>query len=328
MKAAVYERYGPPDVVRVAERPMPDCKPGEVLVRVHAATVSTADWRARTLSMPPGFGLMGRPMFGFRGPRNTVLGADFAGIVETVGAGVTRFKPGDAVFGMSGLAMGGHAEYLVISADGAIVKKPETLSFAEAAGIPFGGTAALYFLRDRAKLKKGESVAINGAAGAVGTAAVQIARAMGLEVTAVCSKANADLVRGLGADHVVDYNETDFTAETGPYDAIFDPVGNAPFARSRSALKPGGRLLAVLGGLGDMLLAPWHTMTTPYEVHAGPAPEKAEDLAHLAALAEAGQFRPVIDSVYPLDRAAEAHARVETGHKRGNVVLAIVPETA
>ena len=325
MKAAIYERYGPPDVVRIAERAMPDCGPDEVLVRVHAATVSSADWRARSLTVPPGFGFLARPMFGFRGPRMQVLGVDFAGLVEKAGAEVTRFKSGDAVFGLTGMALGGHAEYLAIKAGGAIAKKPENLSFEQAAGLAFGGSTALNFLRDRAGMQKGQSILINGAAGAVGSAAVQIAKSMGLEVTAVCSKASAALATSIGADHVIDYARTDFASCSESYDAIMDIVGNAPFSRVKPALKPGGQVLIVLGGLGSLVAAPWQSMTSGHKVHAGPAPERAKDMEDLAALAEAGQFTPVIDSVFALDDIAKAHARVDTGHKRGNVVVSIVP---
>ena len=325
MKAAIYERYGPPDVVHVTEIGTPVCGPDQVLVRVHAATVSSADWRARTLSMPPGFGLLARPMFGFKGPRNKVLGVDFAGIVEETGADVTGFQPGDAVFGLTGLTAGGHAEYLAIKADGAMARKPDALSFEQAASLAFGGSTALNFLRDRAGLKAGQSVLINGAAGAVGTAAVQIAKSMGLVVTAVCSAANAELAERLGADHIIDYTRTDFASTGEEYDAIMDVVGNAPFMRCKRALKPKGQVLVVLGGMGAMLGAPWQSLTSGHKVHAGPAAERASDMEDLAALAASGRFTPVIDSIYPLAEIVAAHKRVDTGHKRGNVVISMAP---
>ena len=223
------------------------------------------------------------------------------------------------------MAAGGHAEYLTIKADGVIARKPENLSFEQAAGLAFGGSTALTFLRDRAGLKKGQTLLINGAAGAVGTAAVQIAKSMGLEVTAVCSAANAVLVKTLGADHVIDYARTDFASTGDEYDAIMDIVGNAPFVRCKRALKPKGQVLVVLGGLGGMLAAPWQTVTTGHKVHVGPAAERASDMEDLAALAASGQFTPVIDSTYSLSDIVAAHARVETGHKRGNVVVSMAP---
>lgn len=299
------------------------CRPGEVLVRVHAATVSSADWRARSLRMPPGFGLLARPVFGFTGPRNKVLGVDFAGVVEEAGAEVTRFKPGDAVFGLTGLAAGGHAEFLTIKAEGAIARKPDRLSFEQATCLCFGGSTALYFLRDRGAMKSGQSLLVNGASGAVGTAAVAIGKAMGLEVTAVCSAGNAERVTTLGANRAIDYARTDFASTGDDYDAIMDIVGNAPFARCKAALKPNGQLLAVLGGLGSLLSAPWYSLTTGHKVHAGPAPERASDMEDLAALAASQQFTPVIDSVYPLEDIVAAHARVDTGHKVGSVVVTI-----
>ena len=326
MKAAVYDTYGPPEVIRVAEVDRPACKDGEVLVRVHAATVSSGDWRTRALKMPPGFGLLARPMFGFTGPRNKILGTDFAGVVEAVAPGVTSFAPGDAVFGSLGFSTGSHAEYVVVSAGGAIAHKPDTVSYAEAAALPFGGATALHFLRDRGRMRPAEHILINGASGAVGSAAVQIAKAMDLEVTAVCSKANADLVSQIGADHIIDYHVRDFAADIETYDAIMDTVGNAPFKRCKPALKPGGRLLAVLAGLGTMIMAPWQSLTSGRKVCAGPVSESPEGMAYLAELAAEGRLRPVIDSVFTLEEVVAAHTRVDSGHKRGNVVLALVPD--
>lgn len=326
MKAAVYETYGEPAVmsVRDVEKPVP--KPNELLIRVHAATVSSADWRARSLILPRGFGPLGRVMFGFSRPRNPTLGSDFAGTIVALGSEVQGFSEGEAVFGSLGFSSGSHAEYVTVPVKAPIARKPDNLSFAEAAAISFGGTTAVDFLIHRGKLQKGEHLLVNGASGCVGSAAVQVAKSVGAEVTAVCSGANADLVRGLGADHVIDYHRSDFASGNTQYDAIMDTVGNAPFARARRALKPNGRLLAVLGSLGEMLSAPWQSLVTDKKVIAGPISERTDDLIMLAKLAEKGAFRPVIDQAFPLSEIVAAHSRVDSGHKRGNVILQIVSE--
>ncbi len=323
MKAAVYDRYGAPDVVRLADVPKPVPKRNEVLIRIRATTVTTADWRGRSLCMPPGFGLMGRLFFGITRPRQPILGTELAGDVEAVGADVTAFKPGDAVFAFPGARMGGHAEYICIPADGMVAHKPANLSYEEAAALSFGGTTALHFLQ-KGNVRPGERVLVNGASGGVGTAVVQLAVHIGAQVTAVCSGANAELVRSLGAVRAIDYTREDFATMGERYDAIVDTVGTAGYARSRTALAPNGRLLLVLGGLGDMLRAPWVAATGGgRRIIAGTAAERPEDLRRLAELAEAGVFRPVIDCVYPLERIVDAHRRVDTGHKRGNVVVTV-----
>ncbi|MFS8067534.1 MAG: NAD(P)-dependent alcohol dehydrogenase, partial [Byssovorax sp.] len=211
MKAIVYHRYGQPDVVALAEVPKPTLGDREVLIRIHASTVTTADWRARSLSLPPGFGLMGRLVFGIFGPRKPILGTELAGEVEAVGKAVTRFKAGDQVFAFAGASYGCHAEYRTMAEDGLIARKPANLSFEEAAALSFGGTTALNFLRDKGGIKPGDRVLIVGASGGVGTAAVQIAKHLGAEVTGVCSTANLELVLSIGADRVIDYTSEDFT---------------------------------------------------------------------------------------------------------------------
>jgi NADPH:quinone reductase-like Zn-dependent oxidoreductase len=322
MKAAVYQRYGPPEVVELKEVPKPTPGAGELLIRIRATTVTSGDWRARSLVMPRGFGLFGRLAFGISRPRQPILGTELAGEIEGVGSGVTLFKTGDAVFAFTGMGMGCHAQYRCVTQDGPVAAKPANLGFDEAAALSFGGTTALDFFR-RGKLQAGERVLVNGASGAVGTAAVQLARHFGAVVTAVCSGANAELVRSLGAERVIDYTREDFAAGGEAYDVIVDTAGTAPFSRSRHALKRGGRLLLVLGGLGDLLGAPWASMTSGRKVIAGPAPERAEDLRLLAGLAEAGRYKPVIDRRYPLEQIVEAHRHVDGGHKRGNVVVTV-----
>ena len=320
MKAIVYDRYGSPDVLRMEEVPTPSPENGEVLIRIHATTVSSGDWRLRSLDMPAGFGLIARPVFGLSGPRQRILGSEFSGTVASVGAGVSRFRAGDAVFGFAGVKLGCHAEYRCMPENGGLALKPGNLEFDEAAALCFGGTTALDFFQ-RAKLRAGEKVLVNGASGAVGTAAVQLARHAGAEVTGVCSATNAELVRSLGATHAIDYAREDFTRNGETYDVILDAAGTAPYSRSRVALKDGGRLLLVLAGLGGLLAAPWVSMTTRHRVIAGPAAERPADVQALADLAAAGAFKPVIDRRYTFDQFADAHRRVDSGRKRGNVVV-------
>ncbi len=320
MKAIVHDRYGPPEVLRLAELEPPTPKPDEVLIRVMATTVTSGDCRVRALRVPPGFGLLARAALGIRGPRRPVLGVELAGVIEAVGAQVDRFKVGDPVFGIDGLRMGAYAQFKCLRQTAALARKPENLSFEQAAALSFGGSTALDFFR-RGKLGPGERVLINGAAGGVGTAAIQLATAFGAEVTAVCRAANAAMVRALGAVHVIDHTQTDFCRNGQTYDLIVDLVGNAPYARCRHSLAPEGRLLLVVASLAQMLSAPWVGLTSRRRIVAGPVVERAEDLQVLAELAAAGRFLPVIDRRYPLAQMADAHRYVDTGHKRGNVVI-------
>ncbi|HEU4521425.1 MAG TPA: NAD(P)-dependent alcohol dehydrogenase [Thermoanaerobaculia bacterium] len=322
MKAIVYETYGSPAVLQLKELPKPEPKDNEVLIRTRATTVTAGDWRVRSLEVPKGFRLLSRLALGIFRPRQKILGSELAGTIESVGRSVTRFKVGDAVFAFPGLKMGSYVEYKCMPEDGPLAAKPENLTFDEAAAISFGGTTALDFLR-RGKLKRGEKVLVNGASGAVGTAAVQLARHFGAEVTAVCSAGNADLVKSIGANRVIDYAKEDFTENGETYDVIVDTAGTAPFSRCRKSLNDGGRLLLVLGGLADMLKAPWVSMTGNKRIVAGTAAGRAEDLRYLADLARSGEFKPVIDRRYPFERMAEAHAYVDTGRKRGNVVVTL-----
>jgi NADPH:quinone reductase-like Zn-dependent oxidoreductase len=321
MRAAVCTAYGGPDVVQVLEIPTPVPKPNEVLIRVAATTVSTADARIRGSRFPSGFWLPARLFLGLTRPRKPMLGTELAGVVEAVGANVTRYRPGDMVFAFSGAGMGCHAEFKSLPEDGAIALKPAGFTFEEAAAISFGGTTARYFLRDVGNVRRGERVLVNGASGAVGTASVQLARHYGAHVTGVCSAGNADLVRSLGADAVIDYKAADFATSGARWDIILDAVGNASFARCRHALNEKGRLLLVVGGLGDLFKAPFQSMTSGLKVAGGPAPDRAQDVADLRMLCEAGAYKPVIDSRYALDRIAEAHARVDSGRKVGSVVV-------
>ena len=322
MKAIVYSRYGSPDVLRLTELEKPVPKDNEILIKTRATTVTAGDWRVRSLDVPAGFGLMSRLALGIFGPRQQILGSELAGEVESIGRNVTKFKVGDAVFAFTGVRMGCYVEYKCMPEDGPVVLKPENLTFDEAAAISFGGTTALDFLR-RGKLKKGERVLVNGASGAVGMAAVQLARHFGADVTGVCSTANADLVRSLGANRVIDYTKEDFTKNNETYDVIVDTAGTAPFARSKNSLKEGGRLLMILGGLADLLRIPWVSMTGSKKIVGGTAVGRKEDLHDLADLAASGEFRVVVDRRYPFAQMAEAHRYVDTGRKKGNVVVTL-----
>ena len=322
MKAIVYKTYGTPDVLEIKELAKPVPKDNEVLIKIHATTVTAADWRVRSLDVPFGFGLLARLALGFFRPRQPILGSELAGTVETVGKAVSKFKVGDPVFAFSGAGMGCHAEYKCMPENGAVVLKPPKLTYDEAAALSFGGTTALDFFRI-GKLQSDERVLINGASGAVGTAAIQLAKYFGAHVTAVCSTANVELVKSLGANQVIDYTKQDFTKNGETYDVIVDTAGTAPFPRSKTSLKEKGRLLQVLGGLPDILRAPWVATTSSKRIIAGPAAERAEDLRLLAKLAQAGEFKPVIDRRYPFEQIVEAHRYVDTGRKRGNVVITL-----
>ncbi len=323
MKAVVYEKYGPPEVLQLKEIEKPTPKDNEVLIKISATTVTSGDWRLRSLIVPLGFGLLTRLVFGISKPKQPILGSELAGVVESVGKAVSKFKVGDAVFAFSDAAMGCYAQYKCMPQDGAVALKPPNLSFDEAAALSFGGSTALSFFR-RGALQRGQSVLINGASGGVGTAAVQLARHFGAEVTGVCSAANAELVRALGARHVIDYTQEDFAQNGVSYDVIMDTVGTAGFSRCKSSLKPGGRLLMVLGDLPQMLQIPWVSLTSNKKIIAGPASANAEDLRFLAGLAAAGEFKPVIDRRFPLEQIVQAHCYVDTGRKRGNVVITLV----
>lgn len=322
MKAAVYDRYGAPDVVRIAEVPRPVPGPGDVLVRVRAASVTTADWRMRAAAFPGILWLPGRMITGFIRPKNRVLGLAFAGEVEATGAGVTRFAPGTRVFGFSG--KGAHAEYLVMPATGAIAATPDRMGDSEAAALPFGAVSALVFLRDLAGVAPGDLIAVVGASGGVGAYAVQIARALGATVTGVASGGNRDFVLALGAQSFVDYREADFTEGTERYDLVFDTVGATDFARVRRVLAPHGLFLPLNFGLREVVQALWSRIRGGQRVRIGTSGDTAEDLGALKTLIAAGALRPVVERTYPLARITEAHADVEARHRKG-VIVVIVP---
>lgn len=322
MQAWIYERYGPPEVLELRELATPAPKDNEVLIRIRATTVSAADSRVRALAMPRGFGWIAPLIFGIAKPRQPVLGSELAGDIVAIGARVTQFKVGDAVFAFNGVRMGAHAQYRCLPQDTAIAMKPVHLGYDAAAALSFGGSTALDFLR-RAKLTRGERVLVNGASGAVGCAVVQLAKHSGAHVTAVCSGANAALVASLGADSLIDYTQQDFTRNGERYDVIVDTAGSAPYARSKGSLNAGGRLAAVSCELPEMLRAPWVSIATRHKIFVGPAAERAADLRELAALAQAGHFKTVIDRRYPFAEMVQAHRYVDSGRKRGNVVITL-----
>lgn len=322
MKAWVYERYGPPDVLQLKDVPKPTPRDNEVLIQTRATTVTSGDWRVRSLHVPAGFGLPARLALGISGPKQPILGTELAGVVESIGKDVTKFKAGDEVFAFAGVAMGCHAEYKCMPENGRVALKPANLTFEEAAALSFGGSTCLDFFR-RGQLQRGDRVLVNGASGAVGSAAVQLATHLGADVTAVCGPANIELVTSLGANRVIDYTREDFTKSGETYDIIIDTAGTAPFFRSKSSLRARGRLLVVLGSLPNMLMVPWVSMTSSKRIIAGPAAERPEYLHRLAELAGAGAFKPVIDRRYPFAQMIEAHRYVDTGRKRGNVVITL-----
>ncbi|MEO3922290.1 NAD(P)-dependent alcohol dehydrogenase [Micromonosporaceae bacterium B7E4] len=318
MKAAVYRTYGSPDVVRVEEVPTPVPGEEDVLVRVYAATVSVTDGTARRGS--PAFS---RLFFGLRRPKWTVLGSEFAGVVEAVGPGVTRLRIGDEVVGITGPDFGAHADYVRVHQDGALAPKPANLDFAEAVALADG--TALAFLRDRARLRPGQTLLVNGASGSVGSAAVQLGRHFGARVTGVCSTPHLDLVRELGADTVLDYTREDFTRAGQTYDVVFDVAGTSSFGRCRRVLNPAGRYLSPVPSPGLLVQMPWSAAFGRKKAVVAftglrKAAEKTRDLLLVRELAEAGTLRPVIADRYPLERITQAHRHLERG-KYGNIVV-------
>lgn len=324
MLAAICEHYGSPEAVQVKEILTPEPKDDEVLLKVYASTVSSGDWRMRSGVFPPGFKVVGRLAMGVFRPRHRCFGNDLCGVVEKVGRKVTQFEPGQDVIAQCGASLGAHAEYKVLPASGVIARKPANLTFVQAGAMGFGGGTALNFLK-RAKIKPGDHLLVNGASGSVGSAMVQLAKHLGAEVTGVCSEKNTAFVRALGADHTIDYAKEDFTQSGQTYDIVADTAGTAPFHRVEGSIKSGGSMLAILGSLGELLKARGQTRRTGKTVIAGPAEESSENLEALAQIAEAGGFTPHVDKVFALAEIVEAHRIVDSGHKRGNVVV-VMPD--
>jgi NADPH:quinone reductase-like Zn-dependent oxidoreductase len=324
MKAIVWTNYGSPDVLQLKEIAKPAPEANEVLIKIHATTVTAGDCEARNLKMPILIRLPMRMYVGLRKPeRITILGQEFAGEIEAVGKDVKRFNPGDQVFGTTGLGFGAYAEYICLperSAMGVLVTKPANASFEEAAAVPTGGLEALHFIR-MGNIQRGEKVLILGAGGSIGTFAVQLAKYFGAEVTGVDSTSKLEMLRSIGADHVIDYTQEDFTRNGETYDVIFDVPGRSSFSGSIRSLKQNGRYLLANPGISHVLQRPWTSMRSGKKVLFGAANQTTEDLIFLRDLLEAGQIKAVIDRRYSLEQIVEAHRYVDTGHKKGNVVI-------
>lgn len=325
MKAAVIYEYGD-GAPSIAEVPTPTPKKGEVQIKVFASTVQTGDWRIKSLRVPRGMSLPLKLIFGFAKPKNPIFGTEVSGEISAIGEGVSQFKVGDQVVAITGMGLGGHGEFLVLPETAAIAAKPSNLSHAEAASLPFGLTTAWDFLVVKAALKPKEQVLVYGASGATGTALIQVAKLHGAEVTAVCSKANFPLVKSLGADHTIDYQEEYAVAEPSRYDVICDAVGLLD-SSARSALKDKGRLILLSASLGELLGAPLRNLLASFSsgktIIGGVADDSATMLGRVIQLAEQGKVKPVVDRVYPLAEIAEAYAHVAGRHKRGNVVIEV-----
>ncbi|MFE5392168.1 NAD(P)-dependent alcohol dehydrogenase [Bacillus thuringiensis] len=301
MKAIICTKYGPPNVLQLQNIEKPKPKKNEVLVKIHATSVSTGDCRIRGFNSPLLFWIPMRIILGFRKPRKPILGVELSGEIEDIGSDVTQFKKGDPVFALTELNLGGYAEYTCVHESGLIALKPTNVTYEEAAVIPFGGTSALHFLR-KGQIKKGQRVLIYGASGSVGTAAVQLAKYFGTTVTAICSSSNFDLVTALGADNVIDYMKEDFNKRGDHYDIIFDAVGKYNKSLCTDALMPNGKYVSVNGMMAKV---------------------SKEDMNLLKQLAETEKLKPVIDRTYRLEEVVEAHTYVEIGHKKGNVSITL-----
>jgi 2-desacetyl-2-hydroxyethyl bacteriochlorophyllide A dehydrogenase len=328
MKAIVFTKYGPPDVLHLKIIPKPAPKENEILVRVYATPVNYGDLTARNFAhsqfnMPALLYLPARLTFGWNKPKTNILGSELAGEVEAVGSAVTRFRSGDQVFAYVGMKMGAYAEYICIPETGMVALKPANLTYAEAATLPYGAVMASSLLR-KAHLQPGHKVLIHGASGGIGSMAVQLAKHMGAEVTGVCSTPRLDFVHSLGADQVIDYTQEDFTQNGETYDLIFDILGKSSFKRLKRSLTPNGvyllasyKMKAVLQMLSTALTRSGRKVICAF------AEEKVEDLVAIKELAEAGQIKAIIDRCFPLEQAAEAHRYVEAGGKMGPVVITI-----
>lgn len=319
MRAIGWTEYGSPDVLQLQEMEKPIPRDNEVLIKIYATTVTAAD-----CTMRQGEPAWGKIILGLRKPRKRfrIPGIELAGEIESVGKDVKRFKKGDQVFGFTGFRAGAYAQYTCMPEKGSLGIKPANKTYEEAVAAVDGGSTALFFLKDKAHIRSGDSVLINGASGSIGSYAVQLAKLFGAEVTGVCSTRNVELVKSLGADTVIDYTKQDFTRNKAAYDIIFDTVGKSSFAQCKDSLKRNGRYLPTTG-LQNHFLMLWTSITSDKKVISGMSVEKNEALAFLKDLIEAGKLKIIIDRCYPLEQIAEAHRYVEKGHKKGNVVITV-----
>ena len=324
MKAILHTKYGPPDELQLedVEKPVPN--EDEVLIKIHAATVTSSDCNMRNFTFVPKlFLLPARVNFGYNKPKINILGLDLAGEIKAVGKDVTLFKEGDQVFGISEPALGAHAEYICMPEDGVLTKKPAGMTWEEAAAIPLAGNTALYFIRDLGNVQAGQKVLVNGASGAIGSFAVQLAKYYGAEVTGVCSTSNVEMVNSLGADKVIDYTKEDFTEAGQIYDVIFDAVSKSSFSRCKSSLKNNGLYLVTLPTLTILLQIVGTSIMGSKKVKMGDAIANVENIVFLKELMKARKLKSVIDREYPLEQTADAFRYVEKGHKKGNVILTV-----
>jgi len=321
MKAIVYTKYGSPDVLQLKEVEKPTPRDNEVLIKVFATTVTKYDCWMRSCTAPTGFRLPMRIASGIRKPKKPILGTELAGEIEAVGKDVNRFKKGDQVFGFSGMSLGAYAEYICLPEE-AVAIKPANMTYEEAAAVLQGALTALFFLR-KGNIQSGQKVLIFGASGGVGNFAVQLAKYFGAEVTGVCSTTKVELVKSLGADKVIDYTAEDFDESGETYDVIFDTYGKSPFSRCAKSLKEEGIYLFATFGLPRLFRILWLNLTSSKKAMSGLLKETTEDLIFLKELIEAGKIKAVIDRRYPLEQTAEAHRYVETGHKKGHVVITL-----
>lgn len=320
MKAYFCTRYGPPEVLELREVDEPQYGDNDVLIRIVTTTVTAGDWRIRSRNVPRGFGIIVRLLFGFNAPRQPVLGSELCGQVVAVGDNVDEFEVGDAVIGYNDMKSGAHAEFIAMAKDAPLVPKPASVNYETAAAVGFGGCTALHFLRE-ANLQVGERLLVNGASGAVGSAAVQLGKYMGAHVTGVCSTSNVELVRSIGADDVIDYKSEEVARTGRQFDVIVDTAGTLPFDKAKNILSETGRLSVVNGSLVDLIRSPLSKLTSGHTMISGVATGSREDMQLLVGLMEEGRYTPVIDSQYPFAEMVEAHRRVDSGRKRGNVIV-------
>jgi NADPH:quinone reductase-like Zn-dependent oxidoreductase len=331
MKAAVWTKYGPPEVLEVREVAKPRPKDNELLIKVYATTVTAGDCEMRRLDFPFYLGLPMRAWTGFFSPKaGSIMGTELAGEVEAVGKDVTRFRVGDRVFGAAGMALGTNAQYICLPEEetdtgGGVAMMPANMSYDEAATVPFGGRDALHFIR-LGDLQSGQKILINGAGGSIGTFAIQLAKQYGTEVTAVDSTAKLEMLQDIGADHVIDYTQEDFSQNGQVYDVIFDVVGTLSFGRTKGSIKPKGTYLLANPMRGQLSRGTWARLTSSRRIVMQTASGTVADLEYLRDLVETGKLKTVIDRTYPLEEIVAAHRYVETGAKQGNVVIRVSHE--